>query len=136
MNKSSLRPTMLVDFLAACCVMPFFVAGGSKCSLGNDCVSEFISELPSTAESLLEQAKRLRCEYTKIVNKRRNRLRKKIYQNDRARGLHNQAKYDEANKETINTRKRGSYQKSKKQSTRKNNSRQSLTINYTASQKT
>ena len=76
MNKSSLRPTMLVVFLAACCVMPFFVAGGSNCSLGNGCMSEFISELPSTAESLLEQAKRLRCEYTKIANKRRKRLRK------------------------------------------------------------
>ena len=68
-----------VVFLAACCVMPFFVAGGSNCSLGNDCVSEFISELPSTAESLLEQAKRLRCEYTKIANKRRKRLRKERY---------------------------------------------------------
>jgi hypothetical protein len=63
-DNSSLRPTMLVIFLMTRSAMPFFIVNGSDCCVGDGCVSEFTSELPSTAESLLEQAKRLSREYT------------------------------------------------------------------------
>ena len=138
-GNSSLRPTMFVIFLMACSAKPFFIVSGSDSCGGDGCVSEFTSELPSTAESLLEQAKRLSREYTIIVSERRKRHRKDRYRNDRERVLQNQAKYDRANKkqrkdryendrervlrnqaiydsankETINKRKRVSYQMKK-----------------------
>jgi hypothetical protein len=97
-GNSSLRPTMFVIFLMACSAKPFFIVSGSDSCGGDGCVSEFTSELPSTAESLLEQAKRLSREYTIIVSERRKRHRKDRYRNDRERVLQNQAKYDRANK--------------------------------------
>jgi hypothetical protein len=77
--KSSLRPNMLVILLMARSAMPFFIVSGSDSCVGDGCVSEFTSELPSTAENLLEQAKCLSRQYTIIVNKRRKRLRKERY---------------------------------------------------------
>lgn len=147
-GNSSLRPTMFVIFLMACSAKPFFIVSGSDSCGGDGCVSEFTSELPSTAESLLEQAKRLSREYTIIVSERRKRHRKDRYRNDRERVLQNQAKYDRANKkrrkdryendrervlrnqaiydsankETINKRKRVSYQMKKSNGEQSNTS--------------
>ena len=147
-GNSSLRPTMFVIFLMACSAKPFFIVSGSDSCGGDGCVSEFTSELPSTAESLLEQAKRLSREYTIIVSERRKRHRKDRYRNDRERVLQNQANYDRANKkgrkdryendrervlrnqaiydsankETINKRKRVSYQMKKSNGEQSNTS--------------
>ena len=108
-GNSSLRPTMFVIFLMACSAKPFFIVSGSDSCGGDGCVSEFTSELPSTAESLLEQAKRLSREYTIIVSERRKRHRKERYRNDRERVLQNQAKYDRANKEIAKKRMKDKY---------------------------
>ena len=109
-GNSSLRPTMFVIFLMACSAKPFFIVSGSDSCGGDGCVSEFTSELPSTAESLLEQAKRLSREYTIIVSERRKRHRKDRYRNDRERVLQNQAKYDRANKEIAKKRRKDRYE--------------------------
>jgi hypothetical protein len=108
-GHSSLRRTMFVIFVMACSAKPFFIVSGSDSCGGDGCVLEFTSELPSTAESLLEQAKRLSREYTIFVSERRKRQRKDRYENDRERVLQNQAKYDTANKEIAKKRMKDKY---------------------------
>ncbi len=118
-KNSKFRPTLIVVLLAICSVRPVFIVGSSDCPLGDACESEFYSglrsdvfnELPSTADSLLEQAKRMRFEYAKLNKERRKRQRRERYEKDRTCAIQYQTSYDNANKERILKRKADRYRK-------------------------